>query len=77
MNYTAIFEPPLPRDVHHDCRWGRLYGSSAALAVATACRAYDGLTVLLTSDMRSSERLENELRFYLRDGHSELLVFPD
>ncbi len=77
MKYTPPLQPALPRDAQRHCRWGRLYGSSAGLAVANACQAYDGLTVLLTSDMRSSELLENELRFYLEAGRDELLVFPD
>ncbi|MFQ5487086.1 MAG: transcription-repair coupling factor [Gammaproteobacteria bacterium] len=77
MKYTPILQPALPRDARRRCQWGRLYGSSAGLAVANACQAYDGLTMFLTSDMRSSERLENELRFYLDSRQDELLVFPD
>ena len=77
MKSASALQPAPLQDTGEIRRWGRLHGSGAALAVASACRAHEGLTVLLTRDMRSSERLEQELRFYLAATEHEVLVFPD
>jgi transcription-repair coupling factor (superfamily II helicase) len=62
-------------------RWGRLYGSGAALVIANTAERHHGATIVLTPDMASAERLEQGLRFYLKDhddGKSiALLILPD
>ncbi|HHH36062.1 MAG TPA: transcription-repair coupling factor [Gammaproteobacteria bacterium] len=76
VKYHPPFEPPLPRD-GQALHWGRLHGSASALAIAAASRAQQGLTVVMTGDVRAAERLEEALRFYLGSEADELLVLPD
>jgi transcription-repair coupling factor (superfamily II helicase) len=72
------FSPRLPTKPGERLRWGRLYGSSVALSIAAAVRQHPGLAVVISPDVASMERLEDELRFYLRDGHAlPVLTFPD
>ncbi|WP_041523462.1 transcription-repair coupling factor [Gilvimarinus agarilyticus] len=44
--------------------WGQLYGSAQALALASAANRHSGLTLAITSDTASAQRLEVELRFF-------------
>ncbi|MEW7986690.1 MAG: hypothetical protein AB2799_12930, partial [Candidatus Thiodiazotropha sp.] len=59
------FEPVLPQAVGERLQWGGLHGSSAALAIANAASAYQGLLLVVTHDMQSATRLERELGFFL------------
>ncbi len=45
-------------------RWGSLHGSAGALAIASAAKAHEGLTLVLTNSARSAARLENEFSFF-------------
>ncbi|MFA5627918.1 MAG: transcription-repair coupling factor [Thiohalomonadaceae bacterium] len=51
-------------------RWGRLYGSSLALAIANVAQSHDALLLLVTADTATASRLKHELRFYLGDDES-------
>ncbi|WP_339615481.1 transcription-repair coupling factor [uncultured Gilvimarinus sp.] len=44
--------------------WGQLHGGAQALALASAARQHAGLSLAVTSDTASAQRLEIELRFY-------------
>ncbi len=81
MTYHSPLEPPLPRDASRTVRWGRLYGAAAGIAVAAAARLHGAPVMVVAEDMRSCERLEEELRFFcgVQEGEErlEILTFPD
>ena len=74
--YRSPFHPSLPNTTGAAKRWGRLYGSSAGLVLATAAKAHGGPLVVVTADMAHAYRLESELRFYAGDRLA-VLIFPD
>jgi transcription-repair coupling factor (superfamily II helicase) len=55
--------------------WGSLYGSASTLAMSTAIRHMDGLVVIITQDMLTASRIEQEFRFF--DPELSLFTFPD
>lgn len=65
--------------------WGKLYGSSDALAIAEAAMASDGPVVVVTPDTPSAHRLEHAISFFCKtaDGSDStesefpVLTFPD
>ena len=61
----------------HSQRWGCLYGSSAALALAEAATQLQAPLLVVAGDTREAERLAAELRFYLGGDPLPLLSFPD
>ncbi|MBT2969402.1 MAG: transcription-repair coupling factor [Candidatus Thiodiazotropha sp. (ex Ctena orbiculata)] len=71
------FKPKLPQAADERLQWGGLHGCSAALAIANAARAYEGVLLVVTHDVQSATRLERELGFFL--AHEDLAVvnFPD
>jgi len=79
---TAPYHSPLHPLIAHRpgerLRWGRLYGSSAGLAIASAAAEQQGLVLVVTADAATATRLEYELRFYLaHDDSLPVLHFPD
>ncbi len=69
--------PPLPQRPGERLLWGRLHGSSAALAIANAASAHPGLILALAPDMRGAANLRSELAFFLAGGDLAILGFPD
>ncbi len=67
--------PQKPGDRQH---WGQLYGSAQALAILSAARAHDSLTLVITADTSTATRLESELAFF-KDPQEDFptLHFPD
>jgi transcription-repair coupling factor (superfamily II helicase) len=74
---THSFAPPLPEAAGEPVRWGRLYGSGAGLALASACARRDGLVVVVAASTQEALRLEAELRFFAGPQIPTLLQFPD
>ena len=84
-----IFAPPLPKLLTESTRpnhisWGNLGGSSSALAIASAAKEDSRPMVVITADSPSALRLEQEIRFFLRQADSanpacdiEVGLFPD
>ncbi|MBE0510760.1 MAG: transcription-repair coupling factor [Gammaproteobacteria bacterium] len=71
-------QPPLADTPGHKQYWGRLYGSSDALAISAAATQADGLMLVISPDTASAARLEQALRFYHRAAEdAPLLGFPD
>ena len=60
----------------HSQRWGKLYGSSAGLALSEAATRLDAPLLVVTTSSREAERLTTELRFYLGET-VPVLSFPD
>ncbi|HFQ91591.1 MAG TPA: transcription-repair coupling factor, partial [Chromatiales bacterium] len=78
MSEIDPFRPALPRNCAEECHWGRIHGSALGLILGNAARRHDGLIVVVTPDMRKSEELAHELRFYLGDAAKQaLLTLPD
>ncbi len=74
---TALLSPLAPLlNTKNEARWGRLYGSSSALAIASAAQQHDGPIVVVTTDTRSADRLEHEIAVFAAKDIS-VLGFPD
>jgi len=76
--YLSPLTPRLPDRADERLRWGRLYGGSQGLVIASAARGHDGPLVVITPDTPAAQRLDYELRFYLGgDPEVPLLSLPD
>ncbi|MGD8567645.1 MAG: transcription-repair coupling factor [Gammaproteobacteria bacterium] len=75
---SSIFQPPVVGKPGYTTHWGRLYGSSFALAICNAARQTQQPLVIITPDTQTAVQLEYELRFFGGDtGELPLLHFPD
>ncbi len=84
--YASPLNPALPRRPGERRYWGRLYGSSKALALSAAVEQNQGPLLVLTEDLNSARRLSAELDFYFqhrgrhegrdKSAHAQL-TFPD
>ena len=72
-----LLKPTLPDERRPVMRWGQLYGSSTALALAEAAQQAQAPFLLVTPSTREAEQLETELRFYLGDPATAVMPFPD
>ena len=70
------FAVTLPASASSPGRWGRLYGCSTGLVISQAAVRHDGPVIVITADMPSAERLEDEVRFFTADD-TRILTFPD
>lgn len=75
--HSSPLQPPLPTAPAEHHQWGRLYGSSAALAIARAAEQGERLVLALTPDVQGVARLTAELGFFLDDPNVPVLGFPD
>ena len=57
-------------------RVGQLYGSSSGLLLAEQTARFDGLSVIVCSDMANAEQVEQEIRFFSHRS-PEIFRFPD
>jgi transcription-repair coupling factor (superfamily II helicase) len=78
VQIATPLRPVLPTEKHPYIRWGKLYGNSAGLLLASSTRLYPGLVLVITRDMQQANRIEHELKFFL-GGENDLpiLSFPD
>ncbi|MCU7846266.1 MAG: transcription-repair coupling factor [Candidatus Thiodiazotropha sp. (ex Monitilora ramsayi)] len=74
---SSPFDPQLPKTEGERLQWGQLYGSASALAIANAARIHPGLILVVTIDVQSASRLEQELRFFLHGTGTPVINFPD
>lgn len=58
-------------------RWGQLYGSAPALAIAEAATSDERPILVVCSSAQAAERMENELGFLLADTGLPVFPFPD
>ena len=65
--------PPAPSGSEH---WVGLHASARGLALARAAEA-GRLLIVVTRDVRSRERLEDEIAFYRDPNGPPILTFPD
>jgi transcription-repair coupling factor (superfamily II helicase) len=72
------FQPELPKKTGESLNWGRLYGSSKALAISKVLQKTSSPLVIITADMLSANHLLDELKFYTEaELDIPLLSFSD
>ncbi|MGA9855951.1 MAG: transcription-repair coupling factor [Gammaproteobacteria bacterium] len=76
-NIKSILDIHLPVQPGLLRHWGRLYGSSASLALAETALQNHAPLMLVTPTAREAERMLDELRFYLGKYSLPLTLFPD
>ncbi|WP_256091632.1 transcription-repair coupling factor [Candidatus Thiosymbion oneisti] len=69
--------PPLPAKTGERLLWGRLYGSSRALAIAKAAERAPGPVLAVVEDVQTTAQLQAELKFFLVGSELPVLGFPD
>ena len=67
--------PAIPTKVGDRRFWGQLNNSNQALAIASAAQKHQGLTLVITKDTLSAQRLEEEIGFFSED--LPVLHLPD
>lgn len=78
MSATRIAQPlPLPERPSDQKFWGDLPGASAALAIANAAGEHPGLVVVLCPTSDVSERLRQEIEFFLGTDGPPVLTLPE
>ena len=77
-DYLSPLNPILPAKPGETIHWGRLYGSAKGLAIYSAAKSAASPLVVLTSDIKSTENLLEELKFYSGSAaRIPLLSFSD
>ena len=75
---VSPLRPELPAAGGQRRYWKSLHGSSRALAVASAARRHDSLSVVIAADQPGAHRFVEELSFFGPTGaEHDLLFFPD
>lgn len=74
---VSPLSPLLPVKAGERLLWGRLYGSSRALAIAKVAERAPGLVLAVVEDMQTTAQLQAELGFFLADSELPVLGFPD
>jgi len=74
---VSPLSPPLPAKSGERLLWGRLYGSSRALAIARAAERAPGPVLAVVEDVQTTAQLQAELRFFLTGSELPVLGFPD
>ncbi len=77
INPITPLQPPLPVAAGERLLWGRLYGATAALAIASAARQANRLILATVADMPAAETLRAALEFFLEGKDLPVLTFPD
>ena len=67
--------PSLPNKAGERRFWGQLDNSNQALAIASAAQQHKGLTLVITKDTLSAQRLEEEIGFFAEE--LPVLHLPD
>lgn len=67
--------PSLPSKAGERRFWGQLNNSNQALAIASAAQKHTGLTLVITKDTLSAQRLEEEIAFFAEE--LPVLHLPD
>ncbi len=75
--FSNPLAPPIPQKAQERIQWGRLYGMGNAVAIASAAKAFPGITLVIADDAQGAARVEDGLRFFLKDEGISILSFPD
>lgn len=77
-NRYSPFHPQIPAKPGEQCHWGRLYGSSKALAISRLAGERDVPVIVVTTDSLQTANFTEELKFYTDDQpENRILTFPD
>lgn len=71
-----LLDPVLPSPTQPVLRWGKLYGSAAALAIAEAAGKADAPLFVIAQSAREAETLSDEISFFA-GAALPVRVFPD
>jgi len=72
---ASPLSPATPTKASDRRFWGQLNNSNQALAIASAAQKHQGLTLVITKDTLSAQRLEEEIGFFSED--LPVLHLPD
>lgn len=72
---SSPLSPSLPSKAGDRRFWGALNNSNQALAIASAAQQHPGLTLVITKDTLSAQRLEEEIAFFAEE--LPVLHLPD
>jgi transcription-repair coupling factor (superfamily II helicase) len=72
----SLLEPILPGRDERVVKWGKLYGSAPALAIAEAAPQASGPIIVIANSSREAESLSDEIQFFAAPALS-VRVFPD
>ena len=76
--FSNLSSPPLPHQTTTHLKWGGLHGSAKSLAIVNAANMFNGVTVVITPDILTAERLADELEFFCANKNDfPILNFPD
>lgn len=75
QSVSSPLSPSLPTKAGDRRFWGALNNSNQALAIASAAQQHSGLTLVITKDTLSAQRLEEEIAFFAED--MPVLHLPD
>src|SRR5690625_6751338 len=64
MTLQQPLHPPDSTRAGNRQHWGQLHGAAPALAIVSAARAFDGLSLVITPDTGTALRLQSELRVF-------------
>src|SRR5271168_116600 len=71
-----LLSPILPQSQQPIVKWGKLYGATAALAIAEAAARSNGPLIVIAQNSRDAESLSDEIRFFAGTDFSAR-IFPD
>ncbi len=71
-----LLDPILPGPDERVVKWGKLYGSAPALAIAEAAPLAPGPIIVIANNSREAESLSDEIQFFAPAALS-VRVFPD
>jgi transcription-repair coupling factor (superfamily II helicase) len=78
FEYPSLLDLRPPLSSGDKQQWGRLYGSSAGLALALAAQRHDGPVIAITTDTPAATRLEQAVQVFLdKDKDIPVMHFPD
>lgn len=73
-----LFTAEVPKRPGERRVWGRLYGSSKALAIRIAVERNDVPLIVVTADSLTANRMQNELQFFSTSNNTlPIISFPD
>jgi transcription-repair coupling factor (superfamily II helicase) len=75
QSVSSPLSPTLPIKAGDRRFWGALNNSNQALAIASAAQKHPGLTLVITKDTLTAQRLEEEIAFFAED--MPVLHLPD
>lgn len=74
---TEQFYHKIPEKPAERTNWNNLYGSSKSLAIATLAQQHKHPIIIISKDIQTSTRLEQEINFFLTKQNVPVEVFPD